>query len=75
MLRKAVLMARTPKYYHHGRSPAAWTGSVVVALGFAIAAVASMLGPAWTWVIVGAIIIAIGALATAVLKVMGFGQP
>ena len=30
-------MARTPKYYHHGRSPAAWTGSVIAAIGFVVA--------------------------------------
>ena len=68
-------MARTPKYYHHGRSPAAWAGSVTVAVGFAIAAIAAMLGPAWTWVIVGAVVIVVGALAPAIMKAMGFGQP
>lgn len=68
-------MARTPKYYHHGRSPAAWAGSVLVAIGFTIAAVAAMLGPAWTWVIVGAAVVLAGALAAAIMKAMGLGQP
>ncbi|WP_040284427.1 HGxxPAAW family protein [Tessaracoccus massiliensis] len=68
-------MARTPKYYHHGRSPAAWAGSILVAVGFTIAAVAAMLGPAWLWVIVGAAVIVVGALATAIMKAMGLGQP
>lgn len=68
-------MARTPKYYHHGRSPAAWAGSIVVAIGFTIACVAAMLGPAWTWVIVGSVVIVLGALTTAIMKAMGYGQP
>ncbi|GAA4899836.1 hypothetical protein GCM10025789_17670 [Tessaracoccus lubricantis] len=68
-------MARTPKYYHHGRSPAAWAGSVVTAVGFTIAAVAAMLGPAWLWVIVGAAFILVGALTTMIMKAMGLGQP
>ncbi|MBB1483413.1 hypothetical protein H5392_06010 [Tessaracoccus sp. MC1865] len=68
-------MARTPKYYHHGRSPAAWTGSVLTAVGFTIACVAAMLGPAWLWVIVGAAVILVGALTTMIMKAMGLGQP
>lgn len=68
-------MARTPKYYHHGRSPAAWAGSALVAVGFIIVAIAAMLGPAWTWVIVGTAVIVLGALATAIMKAMGLGQP
>lgn len=68
-------MARTSKYYHHGRSPAAWTGAVVAAVGFAIAAVAAVLGPAWAWVIVGAVVVLIGGLTTMIMKAMGFGQP
>lgn len=68
-------MARTPKYYHHGRSPAAWAGSVGTAIGFVLAAVAAMLGPSWPLVITGAAIIAFSLLLTMVLKAMGFGQP
>ena len=68
-------MARTPKYYHHGRSPAAWIGAVIAAVGFTIACVAAMLGPAWAWVIVGSVIIVIAGLATMIMKAMGLGQP
>lgn len=68
-------MARTPKYYHHGRSPAAWTGSIGAAVGFVIVAVAAMLGPNWTLVVVGSAIVAVFALVTLVMKVMGYGQP
>ena len=68
-------MARTPKYYHHGRSPAAWAGSVVAAVGFVIVTVAAMLGPNWPLVIIGGAIVLLAGIATMVLKAMGFGQP
>lgn len=67
-------MARTPKYYHHGRSPAAWVGSIIGALGFVVAAVGAM-GPMWPVVIVGAALIAIAGCTTMVMKAMGLGQP
>lgn len=68
-------MARTAKYYHHGRSPAAWTGSVGTAVGFVIAAIAAMLGPSWPLLAVGVAIIALSAIVTMVMKTMGYGQP
>lgn len=68
-------MARTPHYYHHGRSPAAWTGSIVCSVGFVIAAIGSVTGPMWLLVIIGAAVILLGGLATMVLKAMGKGQP
>lgn len=68
-------MARTAKYYHHGKSPAAWAGSIAAAIGFILAAVGSLLGPNWPLVIFGAAIVLTGALATMVMKAMGLGQP
>ncbi len=68
-------MARTPKYYHHGRSPAAWAGSIAAAVGFVIAAIGSVLGPNWVVVAVGAAVILIAGLGTMVMKAMGLGQP
>lgn len=68
-------MARTPQYYHHGRSPAAWTGSIVGSLGFLVAAVGSVAGPSWLLIVIGAAIVLLAGLATMVLKAMGLGQP
>lgn len=68
-------MARTPEYYHHGRSPAAWTGSVTAAVGFAVACVGAVLGPNWLIVIIGAAVIVLAAVVTMVMKTMGLGQP
>lgn len=68
-------MARTPRYYHHGRSPAAWVGSIVCAFGFIIAAAGAVMGPAWVVVIIGAALVLAGAVATMIMKAMGLGQP
>lgn len=68
-------MARTAKYYHHGRSPAAWAGSVGVAIGFVLVAIAAMLGPSWPLVITGAAVILVACIVTMVMKTMGLGQP
>ena len=67
-------MARTPQYYHHGRSPAAWVGSIVTSVGFVIAAIGSVLGPMWLLIMIGAAVILVGALATMIMKAMGMGQ-
>ena len=68
-------MARIPQHYHHGRSPAAWTGSIMGAIGFLIAAVGSVLGPNWLLVVVGLALVLIAGITTMVLKTMGYGQP
>ncbi|MGV8846864.1 HGxxPAAW family protein [Tessaracoccus sp.] len=67
-------MARTPQFYHHGRSPAAWVGSITASIGFLIAAVGSVTGPMWVLVIIGAVVILLAGLATMVMKAMGMGQ-
>ena len=73
--RKGTPMARTPKYYHHGGSPAAWTGSVIAAIGFTIVCIACFLGPHWVMVIAGSAVILVAGLTTMVMKAMGLGQP
>lgn len=67
-------MARTPQFYHHGRSPAAWVGSVTASIGFLIAAVGSVTGPMWLLIIIGAAVILLAGVATMVMKAMGMGQ-
>lgn len=68
-------MAREPRYYHHGRSPAAWVGSILAAFGFIITAAGSVMGPSWIIVTVGAALLLIAGLATMIMKAMGLGQP
>ncbi|SHI62488.1 hypothetical protein SAMN02745244_00719 [Tessaracoccus bendigoensis DSM 12906] len=68
-------MARTSKFYHHGRSPAAWTGSVIAAVGFVLGAIGSVTGPNWPIAIAGGAVVLVGLLTTMVMKAMGLGQP
>ena len=68
-------MARTPQHYHHGRSPAAWTGSIMGAIGFLIAAVGSVVGPNLMLIGVGLGVVLVAGITTMVLKTMGYGQP
>ncbi|WP_297740564.1 HGxxPAAW family protein [uncultured Tessaracoccus sp.] len=68
-------MARTARYYHHGQSPAAWTGSILAAIGFIVAFVGIMLGPSWVVVAIGSGVVLLAGLVTMVMKAMGFGQP
>ena len=67
-------MARTPQYYHHGRSPAAWTGSIICSIGFVIAAIGGVMGPNWLLVIIGTAVILLAGMTTMVMKAMGLGQ-
>lgn len=70
--------------YHHGRHPAGWAGSLTCMVGFIVAAV-GMIAPGFSnsgtmepnMVVVGlgAALIAIGAIATLLLKSMGYGNP
>ncbi|WP_158676354.1 HGxxPAAW family protein [Tessaracoccus sp. OH4464_COT-324] len=68
-------MARQARYYHHGQSPAAWTGTVIAVVGFLAVTVGIFMGPSWLVVWVGAAIIALSAVVTLVMKAMGLGQP
>lgn len=65
----------TPRYYHHGGSPAAWTGSILAAIGFIVVTIGIFMGPNWTVVVVGGAILLLAAIATMVMKAMGLGQP
>jgi VIT1/CCC1 family predicted Fe2+/Mn2+ transporter len=57
---------------HHGRTVAAWTGSVIALVAFIVGAIAVLL-PNWPlfWVSVGLAVVAI--IVTVVLQRMGYG--
>ncbi|MDQ7993630.1 MAG: HGxxPAAW family protein [Propionicimonas sp.] len=67
-------VAGTARAYHHGRTPAAWTGSIVAAVGFTLGAVAFLLGPNWplVWISAGVVLLAI--VLGGVLRRAGYGQ-
>ena len=60
--------------YHHGRTPAAWAGSIIAAVAFTLGAVAFMIGPNWTLIWVAAVLLVLSLVTGGVLRRMGFGQ-
>lgn len=62
------------KEYHHGRTPAAWTGSIIAGVAFMLGAVAFMTGPNWTLLWASLVLLVLALVAGGVLKRMGYGQ-
>lgn len=62
------------KEYHHGMTPAAWTGSIVAAVGFVLAAIASVIGPNWPMIWVGGALVLLGMIVGYVMRRLGMGQ-
>lgn len=60
--------------YHHGRSPAAWIGNGIAAVGFILAAVAAMLQPKGFFMYFSVGIIVAGLVVGLVMKKMGYGS-
>ena len=60
------------KHVHHGRTLAAWTGSIIAMVAFIIGGIAVILQN-WPlfWASVGLFVLAL--IATKVLQVMGYG--
>jgi membrane protein YdbS with pleckstrin-like domain len=65
---------RRGKQVHHGRTVAAWTGSVIALVAFILGAIALVMRPQnWTmfWVAAGLAVVAL--IVTVVLQRMGYG--
>ncbi|MGB7962546.1 MAG: HGxxPAAW family protein [Propionicimonas sp.] len=62
------------KEYHHGRTPAAWAGSIIASVAFTLGAVAFMIGPNWTLIWVSAVLLVLAVVTGGVLRRMGYGQ-
>lgn len=60
--------------YHHGRTPAAWTASVVATIGALIATVGFFLNINWTVVWIGLAVMAVSPIIGGVMVKLGFGQ-
>ena len=60
------------KNVHHGRTPAAWAGTVITLVAFLVGAIGLVLGN-WLifWIAVG--MIAVALIVTLVLRKMGYG--
>jgi hypothetical protein len=64
---------RPHKHVHHGRTTAAWTGSVLAMLAFILGGIAMVLGPNWLLFWIAVAILILSLIATKVLQVMGYG--
>ncbi len=62
------------KHYHHGRTPAAWAGSILAAVAFIIGSIAAVLGPNWPLIWVSAALLVLAVIVGGVLRKMGYGQ-
>lgn len=67
-------MSRTPREYHHGRSPAAWVGVSIAGAGFVLAAIASVLGPNWPLVWLSVALVLGGLVIGTIMKLVGYGN-
>ena len=60
--------------YHHGKTPAAWTSTVIATLGAIIGTVGFFMNINWTLVWVGVGIMVAAAIVGGVMVKMGYGQ-
>ena len=63
------------KHVHHGRTPAAWVGSLLALLAFIVGGIGFVLPPHpnWVVVIIAVVILVAGLVATVVLRKLGMG--
>ena len=66
-------MSQAGKHYHHGKTPAAWTGSTIATVGFLLGAIAFVIGPNWLLFWVSMAIVLAGAIIGGVMSKMGMG--
>lgn len=60
------------KHVHHGRTPAAWAGSMISLVGFIVGAIGLMIGN-WPVFWAGGVLLVVSLIATVVLQKMGKG--
>ncbi|WP_052462468.1 HGxxPAAW family protein [Nigerium massiliense] len=60
--------------YHHGRTPAAWVGSMVALVGFVVAAIGFFMNINWIVVALGLVVVLGGAIAGGLMSRAGRGQ-
>ena len=61
-------------FHHHGRTVAAWTGSIIAGIGFILGSIAFLLGPNWVLFWISMALLLTAVVATDVLRRMGHGQ-
>ena len=64
---------RTPRHYHHGKSPAAWAGAILTTIGFVIGTIGFIV-PSVPIVVAGGIVVILALVVTQVMRNLGYGQ-
>ena len=61
------------KHVHHGRTPAAWAGTLIAMVAVILGGIALVFGPNWVmfWIAVALVVVAL--IATVVLQKLGYG--
>jgi len=67
-------MSQGRKEYPHGRTPAAWAGSILATLGFLVASVGFVMNLNWPIIWVGFAIVAVSVVVGGVMRKLGYGQ-
>ena len=60
--------------YHHGRTPAAWTGMTIAMVGSIVATVGFLMPFNWPIIWVGLGLLVGSALVGGIMRKMGYGQ-
>lgn len=63
---------RPTKHVHHGRTGAAWAGTMITLVAFLVGAIGLVLGN-WTIFWVGVALVVVAVIAALVLRKMGYG--
>jgi len=63
------------KHVHHGRTPAAWAGSLIALLAFIVGGIGFVIPPHPNWivVIIGAVLLVASLVVTLVMRKLGLG--
>ncbi|MBA8795198.1 hypothetical protein FHX74_002826 [Friedmanniella endophytica] len=64
---------RQGKHVHHGKTPAAWAGSMIALAAFFVGGIGLVLGPNWVVFGVGVAMLVLALVVTRVLQVTGHG--
>lgn len=67
-----VAPAKPRKHVHHGMTPAAWAGTIITFLGFAVGCVGVVLVN-WPLIIAGGAALLVAVVAVVVLRAVGLG--
>jgi hypothetical protein len=62
------------KHYHHGNSPAAWTGVIITFIGFGVGGAFTVMAEPVLALVGGFGIVALGGVVGLVMRGMGLGQ-